>query len=785
MLTDDEIMAQVLEAFHQEQAEHRQAMVDVLLELEHARDNSGERQALLDQLFREAHSLKGGARAAGILAVEELAHRVEDLFSVLRQGELVLTPEICDPIYAALDAIGALMQQVSAGHPASLEPYRPQLEALTRLVRETRGLPTPLGTQPPMPRLQAEVPVEPPAPPVAAAPAAHEPAALPASTHHWDPAEGSVRLTTATLDRLMNETGELMTCTVRAQQRSAEARNLADLPARWRRTWRQTRPALSRLTASVSETPASAAAQLAGITHAEVAPLLHALDEANSLIAALDQRLALYTQRAAEDHMRLTAVTDRLHDQVRRTRMLSAATLFNPLRLQTRDMARAAGKRVQLNIDDGGAEADRQVLDGLRDVLMHLLRNAIDHGIESPEQRVAAGKAPEGRLALRAAVNGDRLLVSLADDGAGLDLSAIQRRALSSGLVAEADLERMSEGELYELIFVPGFSTRESVGALSGRGVGLDVVRSNVERMHGRVGVESLAGAGCTFTLSVPLSLTSSHGLLLSVAGASYLLPIDAVQRIVPAPAEAICIIEGRPTLTLDGRPLLLCTLADLLGQEAQPRAAAASGRLALLLGNGERLVACLVDEVLGEQELVAQRLPAPLRRVRGVAGATILADGSVVPILDAVDLLRAARGTRHSLAVTPEAEARRPQTTVLVVDDSITTRTLEKNILEAAGYRVVLATDGTEAMAVLNQLAEHGGCNLLVSDVDMPRLNGFDLTAQVRASARYKHLPVVLVTSLDSPADRERGIAAGADAYIVKRHFDQQTLLDTISQLL
>jgi two-component system, chemotaxis family, sensor kinase CheA len=784
MLTDDEIMAQVLEAFHQEQAEHRQAMVDVLLKLEHAPDNSKERQALLDQLFREAHSLKGGARAAGIPAVEELAHRVEDLFSVLRQGQLALTPEICDPIYATLDAIGALMQQVSLGHPASLEPYRPQLEALTHLVRETRGLPTPLGTQPPMPRLQAELPAAGPPQP-AATPPAYEPAATPGANHHWDLTEGSVRLTTATLDRLMNETGELITCTVRAQQRSSEARDLAELPARWRRTWRQTRPALARLTTSIAATPGGLVAQLPGITRAEVAPLLHALDEANSLIAALDQRLAAYTQRAAEDHMRLTAVTDRLHDQVRRTRMLSAATLFNPLRLQTRDMARAAGKRIRLDIDDGGAEADRQVLDGLRDVLMHLLRNAIDHGIETPEQRAAAGKAAEGRLALRATVKGDRLLVSLADDGAGLDQDAIRRRALSSGLVAEADLERMSESELRELIFVPGFSTRESVGALSGRGVGLDVVRSNVERMHGRVGVESLAGAGCTFTLSVPLSLTSSHGLLLSVAGASYLLPIDAVQRIVPAPAEAICVIEGRATLTLDGRPLLLCTLADLLGQQAQPRAAAAAGRLALLLGNGERLVACLVDEVLGEQELVAQRLPAPLRRVRGVAGATILADGSVVPILDAVDLLRAARGARHSVAVTPQAEARRPQTTVLVVDDSITTRTLEKNILEAAGYRVALATDGLEALAVLNQLAEQGGCSLLVSDVDMPRLNGFDLTAQVRANARYKHLPVVLVTSLDSSADRERGIAAGADAYIVKRHFDQQTLLDTISQLL
>jgi two-component system, chemotaxis family, sensor kinase CheA len=516
---------------------------------------------------------------------------------------------------------------------------------------------------------------------------------------------------------------------------------------------------------------------------AEQEALLEALEQANALIGELTAGLDRLSRRATEDQTRLAAVTDRMHGQIRRTRMLPLATLVNPLRLQLRDMARAAGKRVAFELDDRGAEADRQVLEQLREVLMHLLRNAIDHGIEPPAERLTRGKPEVGTITLRAAVSGDRLSLSLEDDGAGLDHAAIKRRALAGGLMSAAEIERAAPGELHDLIFLAGFSTRQTVSALSGRGVGLDVVRSRVERMHGRVSVADRPGAGSCFSIDVPLSLTSSHGLLLRAAGGDYVLPLDAIQRIVMPEPGQIQTLEGRPVLRLEGRALPLATLGDLLGLGGE-RATSARG-LALVLGSGERQIACLVEAILGEQELVVHRLPAPLMRVRFVSGATILADGRVVPILDAVDLVRATAGAQRSLSPEVSEQEGRRAPVILVADDSITTRTLEKNILEAAGYEVWLATDGQEALEALRRLSEDGGCDLLLSDIDMPRLNGFDLTSQVRADAKLRHLPVVLVTSLDSPADRERGVASGADAYIVKRAFDQQTLLETIAQLI
>jgi two-component system chemotaxis sensor kinase CheA len=829
MLTDSEIMAQVLVAFREEQAEHRQAAGELLLQLEQSPDHP-RYQELLDQLFREAHSLKGGARAARQPEIEQIAHCVEDLFSAVRQGRHLLTSEICDPVYAALDAIGALMSQVNAGQPADLTPYQPLLGTLAKILDEPatsvepkaasqdQGHKTKNKTQPSRDaKLLNGQPImatdenKQPSMAIATDRARH----APRSSHHaahngygatgaptsggeapWENSSATtVRLSTAALDSLVNETGELMACTVGVEQQARVAHELAELPARWRRIWRQTQPTLSRVQACASAIRPT----VHYLDDRDLAPLglsyggdrdsealVEALRQANALIVDLERRLALHADQATEEHARLHAATDRLHQQVRRTRMLPVTTIFSPLRLQLREMARAAGKQVALELDDGGAEADRQVLERLGEVMMHVLRNAIDHGIEPATARIAAGKLAEGRIALRAQVSGDRLTLTITDDGAGLDLVAVRERALASGRWSELDLARMGEAELIDLIFLPGFSTRPTVSELSGRGVGLDIVRSRVERMQGRVMVHSTPGLGCAFIISLPLSLTSSHGLLLMAGRSSYVVPLDSVERIVPVAARDIRTLEGRTALLVDDRPLALVHLTDLLGRES----ATVVGNLhstwhGVLIGSGERQVVCLVDAVLGEQELMVHRLPAPLQQVPCIAGATILADGKIVPILDVADLLRAALGSRRTIQLAAEASEPARKTTVLVVDDSITTRTLEKNILEAAGYGVRLAVDGVEALQLLDQMVDSGGCDLMLSDVDMPQLNGFDLTARVRADARFQHLPIVLVTSLDTAEDHERGISAGADAYIVKRQFEQQILLDTIARLI
>ncbi len=837
MFTDADIMAQVLAAFRAEQAEHRQAAGEILLELE--RDPTHpQRKELLDQLFREAHSLKGGARAAGLLDVEQLAHCIEDVFAAARDGQLELSPSVCDPIYAGLDAVGVLMARYDAGIPADLTPYQSLLDTLAGtlsggstssapalvsvsvpvfmqtpasvpapvFMQTPASVPAPVFMQTPEPA-PAPVFMQTPEPAPVPVPAPERtpvlvPTIVPASVSEivaesklmsTQPRHGedsaTVRLPTSVLDSLLNEAGELMTCTLRAHEAAREAATLADLPARWRRTWRRIGPRIARLRAEPSairpivhhpDLSTSVVPNPTSITAWQPRDLIEALEQANDLLGEISATMVRIARQSAEDHSRLAAVTDRLHDQVRRTRMQPLATLFPPLRLQLREMARNAGKRIEMSVDDGGAEADRQVLDQLREVLLHLLRNAADHGIELPAQRIAAGKPDVGTVTISAEVSGDHLNIQLSDDGTGVNLAAVRARAGSVGMIA--DVDQASEADLLDMIFLPGFSTRHTVSEISGRGVGLDVVRTLVERMRGHVSVCNHPGRGADFLISVPISLARSHGLLLRAADAVYVLPLDAIQRIVAIAPTQIRHLEGRPVLRLDDRPMPVVSLADLLGM---PQLTATPGGLALILGSGERQVACQIDAVLGEQELVIHRLPSPLVRVRFISGATILADGQVVPILDVVDLVRAAAGIHRAPPPAPKIEEVRRAPMVLVADDSITTRTLEKNILEAAGYSVRLATDGQEALDLLRSMADNGGCDLLLSDVDMPRLNGFDLTRQVRGDVKLRHLPVVLVTSLDSAGDRERGVAAGADAYIIKRAFDQQALLDIIGRLV
>ena len=593
MLTDTEIMAQVWAAFQAEQVEHRQAIGELLLELERNPDHP-QRQTLLDQLFREAHSLKGGARAAGQPAVEQIAHRLEDVMSAVRQGTLRLTPELCDPIYAALDAIDALIRQVVAGQPADLASYTQLLEMLARVTESAGGAPT---TQ------TSKLSSEDGRNSLADARPVVRDQHLPASEVPPVTTETTIRIQTAILDTLLNEVGELMTCGLRSAQHGREVRHLIELTERWQRSWRRVRPIYARLQERTGalrptihylgdrgELPIVASDPQPDY---DTAILLDMLKETSALIADLEQHLTRHGQGLAQARTQLTGIVERMHTQVRQARMLPLATIFGQMRLQARDMARVAGKQLALDIDDGGAVADRPVLERLREIITHLVCNALDHGIEAPHVREARGKAPEGSVTLRAKVSGDRLTCTLADDGAGLDLEAIRRQALASGRVSETDLARMGESELMQLIFLPGLSTKETVSTLSGRGVGLDIVRSHVERMHGRVDVQSTPGQGCCFFISVPLSLTSAHGLLVRVGAASYAIPLDAVQQIIPVAPRDVQVLEGRAALILDDRLLPLVSLAGLLGGASPDTGRlAAAQRLALVLGSGERQVA-------------------------------------------------------------------------------------------------------------------------------------------------------------------------------------------------
>jgi two-component system chemotaxis sensor kinase CheA len=416
----------------------------------------------------------------------------------------------------------------------------------------------------------------------------------------------------------------------------------------------------------------------------------------------------------------------------------------------------------------------------LADPLRHLVRNAVDHGVEPPARRREAGKPPAGRVTIAAVLRGSQVEVVVADDGRGLDLDALRQQARKRRLP-----EGVSDAELARLVFLPGFSTVRLITDVSGRGVGLDVVKSRLESLHGTVDLSFAPGQGTRFTLAVPLTLTTLRVLLVGAAGQTFALASTNVQRLVRVEPGHLRFVEGREMLALGGPPLPVASLAGTLGLTGTAPPHANGKAPAVVVKAGTLTAAFLVDELVNEQEVLIKNLGARVRRVRHLSGATILPSGQVALVLNAAALIRTAleRAPAEGIAATlaRAAPAGAAKKRILVVDDSVTTRTLEKSILEAAGYEVTAAADGAAAW----QLLQERGADLVVSDVEMPRLDGFALTEAIRGSRRFRELPVVLVTGRESEQDQARGIEVGADAYLVKSAFDQTNLLQTIAQLL
>jgi two-component system chemotaxis sensor kinase CheA len=444
-----------------------------------------------------------------------------------------------------------------------------------------------------------------------------------------------------------------------------------------------------------------------------------------------------------------------------------------------RDLAISAGKQLDLVIEGDEVEFDRAIVEQLRDPLRHLVRNAVDHGIETPEQRIAAGKPPRGEIRVKAWLRGAQVEITVSDQGRGLNLEAIRAQAQKRGLLDYAD-----PAEMVQAIFMPGFTTARAVTQVSGRGVGLDVVKSQVEALQGSVNVTWIPGAGTTFTISVPLTLTMLRALLLRAGRNTFAIASANVHKLVRLSAADLRSVGGREMVALghDHAPIVVTSLSRVLGFSG-PANLPEAPLLAVIVAVGETRVALIVDEFLAEQDLMIKSLGRHIRRAPIISGATLLPSGRVALVLNAGNLVRSALGLKAEKSVfgAIEQAAVERRKLLIVADDSVTTRGLEKSILEGAGYEVRVAPDGQAAW----QMLQDYGADLLVSDVEMPNLDGFGLTATVRGSERFRDLPVVLVTARESEADKARGLKVGANAYLVKSGFDQGHLLETIAQLV
>ena len=794
MIEDDELR----ELFQAEGEEHLQTLDEGLLRLETRPDD----QATLEEVFRAAHSLKGTSRMIGVHGVELIAHQMEEELGGARRGHSVLSSTDIDRYSVGLRAMRQLVQEAVTGAPANvdLENVLSQLSGEMPL-ETTTSAPTVATAPPPIDpefptapeiTISASVDVEPSVEEVAkeqsikeletsqSAPAGNaisNDAIEVAETQSVEVQDGpreefkiqTMRVPPAKLDALMTLASELTVTSTRVIRGMSAFEEVGVLWEEWNKDVGELR--------RVGPTSHNARddKQLSAFHAREQVRL-------NRLQGLLEQ----LKQTTYQDVMRLNLVADELEGGIRNVRLLPLSQMFNLFPRLVRDLARAMKKEIYFSIEGGETAADKRILEELKDPLMHMLRNAIDHGIELPHEREQNGKPRVASIRLRAYQTANNVIVELQDDGRGLNLAAIKATALKRRLHSEDELSAMSTEQLQLLIFSPGFSTSAMVTDVSGRGVGMDVVRINIERLKGSIRVHSEPGQGTTFIIRLPSTLVTTRVLLVKVAERSYAIPVEWVQTIVRVKRAQIFTIEGRETVVLDNHALPLVPLASLL---ELPSGTSGDDGIYVVLEVGDERFGVQVEGLVDEQEVMLKPLGALLKRVRNVSGVTILGAGEICMVLNAHDLAKSALHHAPHHAPRPELlpasdeeqsedEARK---VILLAEDSITTRTQEKRILESAGYEVVTAVDGADAFRKLPTR----DFDALVSDIEMPNLTGLDLTEKIRENPRYQELPIILVTSLASDDDKRRGVEVGANAYITKGSFEQKILLDTLRRLV
>ncbi|HTQ37646.1 MAG TPA: response regulator [Pirellulales bacterium] len=766
-----DINQKLFAAFQVEHVEHLEAIRSCL-----ARWGHEDATAEVDEAFRHAHSLKGAARVTGFSSVETLAHQLEGLFSLLRAKELPADAEVITAVQSALDAIEDSAACLLQGSPA---PDSNQVsESLAGFLQSTSKASDGLVAASPIKDSPARETFQRRSPPAAnseklsmnaASDLAEQGTVSKPLPRTATQAIDTVRLSTEHLDRLLQSTGQLLTENLQqealSQQLSALHQQLIALQREWESLKRTTAGPLRRM----NNTP-------------EMAGLAKYIDLVEHEFTGLARhvRSARLLQHRSSCSVRLLA--EQLQDDVRRARMVPVESEFQGFRKMMRDLARDEGKQIDFSVVGFEALADRMVLQTLKDPLMHVLRNAITHGIELPAERTERGKSAAGQVTLTIQTIGSRLTIEVEDDGRGVDLAEVSHIAVQRGILSQSEATSQSPVELTRLLLLPGFTTSRMVTELSGRGMGLSAVYEAVTRLQGEVEVRPRGGGGTSILLTVPLSISTHRLLLVSCHGQTIAIPFYGIEALHRIKLSAVETVEGIPMVSLAGQLAPLAGLAQLLDNSLPSEAPAGDALSVVLMCSASRRVAVVVDALVAERNALIKNLGPPANTHSALLGGILLEDGSVSPVVNTADLVERFKPSKKTgvAATIKPADAKRSPT-ILVVDDSFTTRTLETSILETNGYQVRVAVDGVQALELLRSEK----VDLVITDIEMPRMDGFALLEQMKADTRMASLPVILVTSRDQSVDKQRGLELGADAYIVKRKFDHQDLLSTIEQVL
>jgi two-component system chemotaxis sensor kinase CheA len=750
---DDEFQKELEATFKVEAEEHLQAISAGLLELG-SEPPPEQRVSIVERVFRAAHSLKGAARSVDLMQVEASCQSLEDVFASWKRGDSVPNVHAIDGLQRTADGITSMLAQ-------------PGASTTSEIVAPLRASSAPWAPPAAVSARPAATPVNPP-----------RPGAAPENIV-VDRLE-TVRVPVAKLEARLLESEEMLSVKLTATQRVADLRALASRLAVWRHAW----GALGQDIRNLRQHPVVPNEPAGG---SSLAPVLDFLESGLDTLKAIEDNALALVRVAARDRNAADKLVGDLLSESKKLLLLPVGAIVASFPKLVRDLCLAQGKDAELKITGDDIRVDKRILEEIKDPLIHLLRNSVDHGIETPVERTRGGKPSRAAITLAVSqLDATSVEIVLSDDGAGIDLGSVKEVAISRHVISEAEAERLADAAALELIFASGLSTNKMITDLSGRGLGLAIVREKAEKLGGQVAVQTEPGKGTTFRIVVPATRATFRGVVVEAAGQVLVVPTVQIECVTRAKPDDIRTVESRETISLKGRAVPLVRLADVL--ELAPSRGAPPSFAAMplvVLGSGDQRVAFAVDAVLDEHEVIVKPLRKPLSRVRNIAAATVLASGRIAPILNVADLLKSARCvalTRASSGLDGPAEAPDPAgLRILLAEDSITSRMLLKAMLQSGGYQVKTAVDGMEAFTLLRSEP----FDLLVSDVEMPRLNGFDLTARVRADPKLSRLPVVLVTALDTREHRERGVDVGANAYLVKSSVEQSNLLETVQRLI
>ncbi len=750
-----------IEKFKEEASEHLQKLNEGIITLESEPDN----EEVISELMRFAHTLKGSSKMVGLLKISEIAHKVEDLFLAVKDKKIKAGSHVSDAIFNALDAILYLVNEAAPDKETEFDNQEiiDELDLLLekpdsdeknddlRVVKEKKK--------------ETEEDIK------------EEERETEKSFEIGDKTEEkikdkikktteTIRVKTNQIDTILNLVGEIVINQIKAERRQLDLKNLNSKIDDQLSNLDQMKEIINFM---LSDTNGDSKNYLDSSIERLKA----------SIIDSQKASLQIF-KNYGDDISQMNIVVNELQEKSMVIRMLPISTIFNKYPRAVRDLAKEFEKKVNLVIKGETTELDKKVLEEINDPLIHLVRNSVDHGIEKPEERKRVGKKEVGQLILSASHEGDHILIEISDDGRGIDPEKIKQTAIKKGYINEDEASGLDEQDILYLIFESGFSTSTIITDVSGRGVGMDIVKRKIEEeLKGSVKIESNLGKGVKYTLMLPLTLAIIRALLIKTGDRVFAIPTTALEETIKINQRKIQKIKGKEAFQLRGNFIPLVSLSNILGLEER---GSVDGDISIVIINsGGRRIGFKVQDLIFEQQIVIKTLGNHLKKVTNIAGTTILGEGEIVLILHIPDLIKSAREIEGLKTwYKKKKESKQSEVKILVVEDSLTTRELEKSIFEAAGYQVDLAINGQEALSLLDQK----NYDLVVTDIQMPLMDGFELTKTIKENDELKQIPVVILTSLENDTEKQKGIEVGADAYIVKSTFDQASLLNTINRL-